>query len=462
MKIFVVMLFVAMSVMAGDCRFSFAMLAEDGDPVVLSTSVYERLLEAVGSKASPETLQKMVDAGDPFTVPDQAGTDLLAFQRRMKELKDILEKKGWNTPVVRTAMVTRLATLRGLRIEAKRKVDRILRPWEDFTWELNGTPKPGVAVTPKGEFAVVTTASMGQATPESENPELKVMALDSRETHRYPIRGLGAVRGEIALNAAGDRLHLFTPSSVVAVPFHDGVPQWERKNVFQTDAGPFQMPASAENPRYVFSTDKSAIRRFDLETGKIHEVKFPEELFGSRAEVERVGSVGNTDSVYVLAQTKRGNLGRIFTFDFDANGKAQPHRVAAQWDGVMECKNLVWDADGQLYTNQGGPFYKWSSADPKKYEKIGDVDQPFVSSEQLVTSPISPMHPGGAITLLRSDQTEKRWAYYFEFANRKPHVIPIGPDPTGAKFEAGGDILAIRHGSGAVSFINIAKRVAPK
>ncbi len=94
---------------AAHCLAGFAAVSSDADSAEeIVSHTYGELLEQLGAKLKPETLQTIRKSGEPFTVPDQDGADLQSLQRRMKDFEALVVGKGWKTPEVTTRLLADL------------------------------------------------------------------------------------------------------------------------------------------------------------------------------------------------------------------------------------------------------------------------------------------------------------------------------------------------------------------
>src|SRR5262245_32263937 len=88
------------------------------DPPPLIRAPYKQISDQLGTKMTPETLRKMAEGKDPFTVPEEA--DALMLQKRLNEFKTMLAQKGWDTQSLRAELLAELRNERLGREKAQR------------------------------------------------------------------------------------------------------------------------------------------------------------------------------------------------------------------------------------------------------------------------------------------------------------------------------------------------------
>ncbi len=91
------------------CLLRFASVSDsDPDGAQLTAATYDQLLATLGSQITPDTWRAMAEGKDPFAVPEQGEIDLSALRQRLKQLRQMLKKKGWDTPERRELLVQQL------------------------------------------------------------------------------------------------------------------------------------------------------------------------------------------------------------------------------------------------------------------------------------------------------------------------------------------------------------------
>ena len=82
------------------CMPSFAAVAdEDAEPLIRDT--YRVLFHQLGSDLSPDVLETVSIAPDPFALPPEIAEQKESLAKRLRELKEMVESKHWNSPRLR-------------------------------------------------------------------------------------------------------------------------------------------------------------------------------------------------------------------------------------------------------------------------------------------------------------------------------------------------------------------------
>ncbi len=430
------------------------MLSESHEaPEIVSASTYERLIETADGKLRPETLQKLVDSGDPFTLPEQKDTDLATLQKHLRELKGLMEKKGWNTPEVRQAILFRMATRAGaLQRQSVDLAKKVNEQWLDFSLTVRkfGNP-PAHAVSPDGRYVAVMDVAEDffVRTPAGGFP-LQLVDRVSGETRVFQNEVYPDLHGRMTFSPDSQHLYFFTEKQhVIDVPIVEGVPQWDRKLDHDLGelAGPLEMPQPGTNPRYVFSGNKTILQRVDLTTGKITKVPLTKELRLSGMKIKRVGSVGQTDSIYAFEEFPSQG-GRIFRIDFDANGDPRPAVRLAEWPQGYQLKDLTFTPEGKLITQHGSLFFEWPTPvqHVTLFETTGTGILLHPAQPAVRLGPVA-LHPEGAAAIY-SDTNGGSWVELVNFAKpHEPKLLRLDNHARQVAFSPDGQMLITKHGA---------------
>ncbi len=200
--------------------FGLGFLAADvTDPKALIEGTYSRLLDRLGGKISPSTLQRMIEAKNPYAVPEQGETDLASVQRRMRELREMIDKRGWLTPETETALLDLLATRLRATVDQKATVETQVRETVRG-YEMQFPSTSAMIVSPDGKH-LTTLLNVGRG---------------QRRTVAYDLKTRATVRGtkplfngdQFRFNADGTYLVFDRNGQIFRIAFDGGQPHWEK------------------------------------------------------------------------------------------------------------------------------------------------------------------------------------------------------------------------------------------
>jgi len=447
-----------------DCLVEFtALAAGDGNSVEASTATYDRLLDKLGGTLTPPTLKKLLESADPFQVPEQPGTNLDSLRKHLTDWKGLLEKRGWNTLEVRQALLRRVTARTGAVEEQVTITEqRLSEGWSDFEMKINDFANPAHVMSRDGRYVAIFNI------PEDffVKPGGIEMMLTDRVTGKtlpYPVPEFTDLHGRFTFDPSGSHLYFFSEKQIItAVPMKNGVPQWDQRESFDKGVlgGPLKMPLPGENPRYVFSENKTALQRVDLITKEVTKVDLTAQMGLGQLVVKQVGSVGNTDSLYALAMNDNGWGGKIIAVDFDPSGKPLPSRVVAQWNKLENFKGLSWSSANKPITYQGNSFREWSTPDNSRSIGFAAFGEriPKIQGETPPQEIAVAIHPKGAAVLYGYGRSS--WVEYADFGKfDDPKLFRINDGAQTIHFSPDGEVLITKNGSKA-HFINHKRRLS--
>ncbi len=251
------------------CLLTFAAISDsDAHGAKLSQVTYEQLRFTLGKQASSQTLRKMADSGDPFTVPEQGGVDLEGWQRPLKEFEKLIEKKGWNTPSLRAQF---LADLRQRAAELEGAAEVQTREIEEASPDF-GIPhrflNNGYTVSPDRRYLVISHCPLGN---DADKPwTMSVTDLKTKVTITQP-GGVGRHDDPIVSPDGKSLIFALEGDRIRRVPFENGVALWEQADSLGEHTGrqsSLRDNRTSADARYFFGGDGGQRYRFDLKSGR--------------------------------------------------------------------------------------------------------------------------------------------------------------------------------------------------
>ncbi len=430
-----------------NCFFGFGTVSPDADPVEVSAGTYEQFLNSLGSRLRPETLRRIVESEDPFTVPEQAETDVATLRSKLAAFKRLLEAKQWNTAPVRAAILARLESRQqNLQQQTNERAQSTRETQSDLKLDLHGFHKPAHTISADGRWFGLLDI------PENELVKgggAKLLILDrltgkTAEFTNPPAIGVESKRrGRIHLSSNGENLYFFSAANAISVvPLVEGVPQFEkRKLLLRSEVGGlFAMPTVGENPRYVFSDNRTKIQRVNLDTGELVKISIPNAI--GDFDIRQVGSLGLSDSVYAVGVS--GEMGKIVAVDLNASGQStKAARTLATWSKSGDLKGMTWTAEGKPITRIGQSFYAWpTEAQPTPFATVDGKAYPGAKEVSVA------MHPTGAAVLWRTSSGQSVVEYVdFTDANAPVRAFPLSDGADVIYLSPDGQTLISKHAS---------------
>ncbi len=359
------------------CLVDFGAISESSEAEVVTSATYWRLIDTLAPEMSPELMAKVVKSGEPFAIPKEDST--LALLKHMKQLREMVAAKGWETPEVKGRLLAELGLRAGLIREAERNRNvAIANEWGDYD-----LPGP-VRDAPRG------AGNLFVAITKSEPHRLIVHDRATRTTREYPLPD--DIWNPPALSADGQTLFLPALKNVLGVPIVNGVPNLTAavtlKNPLKGGALTDLKPHP--NGRYLYASngDKKIVR-FDLKTNKGVSVNV--EDFYDGIFVRDWGIIPGTNHLWSIEQGKHGRL--LHRFKVNEKGKAELIRASITLEEPIA--GLAFSADGKSaigYTSEwAGHAAQLDLTRRKETSLIPEADrQKYGSVNSAVAHPIKP------------------------------------------------------------------------
>ena len=445
-----------------DCFASFANLSGE-DVEVLALSTYRNLFETLGAgRVSPETFQKMIEAENPFELPEQAGTDLQVLARRLKDFERLLENSRGDATVIREQI---RAELKKMETAAVRAADR-----HDSALGILGTADQTFAFPPNSGRPTFNRDGTWGATNQGNSLHLFDMASKKSSVESIP----GDIPTE-SVRFSPDGSAMFFSSAndayVHFVPFADGKLDWANKKGFMQSGinGTIQWAQATGSPNQIlFSCDRTAVAHLlDTRENVAKPVNLDAFVQGLprprlrasrgkiRNKVRRFGAVPNSATLYLITDLYAFHLLKV-----DREGGLHPEGpsrgLPIDSDSVAVSANqqfIVTTTSNKsavrVHTVQGSDSLPLGSAVgipwSKREGEIKLIPHPLLN-EMFVISRL------GDETLVES----------FDLATRKsvlafPIRVPY-TDKSLPELSADGGKLFLRQDDGTISIVNLAHR----
>jgi len=197
------------------CMPSFAAVAdEDAEPLIRDT--YRVLFHQLGSDLSPDVLETVSIAPDPFALPPEIAEQKESLAKRLRELKEMVESKHWNSPRLRRrlseALWEQATERRGLVRQQK------------LSEELNGAPHlvhplhGFTLLSPDGRYVIQQTSAMRAGNTQD------FAVYDTETRKRTEIKVPQGDYGEGVFIEGGKAILLPTATGqMTEVPFREGL-----------------------------------------------------------------------------------------------------------------------------------------------------------------------------------------------------------------------------------------------
>ncbi len=215
-----------------DCLLSFATLSASDLNDGLITDTYRALLEAHTAKLGLAELTELEGTGNPFSLSETEGRDLLLPARHLAEFRRLLESKGWDTPKVRGQLIVavrdRIAVLREAVVKQERD------NWDELELVLKYEKRDPHSI----QFRFLSpsenrTLAWGVATPaDGKEAELMVFTLgaDGRTPTRQTLPPALAAGGAFLVPSPDGKSLLVSGRGGIfyKVPWTETNPDWSR------------------------------------------------------------------------------------------------------------------------------------------------------------------------------------------------------------------------------------------
>ncbi len=291
------------------CLIQFATLeANEAQAPDLVSRTYAELFDKTGGlKLGAETIQRLVNGGDPFAIPEQVGTDTGVLKKRMVDFEAMVKSRGWDSPELRHRLLTEMMARLTLEEQAAVKVETALQKSEAphvVTW-----PQHGVTVmSPDGKYFLTTsdTPLHKRFGPVYGSP----VYLYNLETRVKTETGsaIGAFFSGV-FSPKGDEVTFGDVGAVIQrVPFKDGVLDWSharqigtRDTASSEDNRVLNLHYSS-NPDRVYGgrngNNQKLLWLFDAK--KNQRIKIDVDGYDGGGEVKSWGVLPGTDELYLL------------------------------------------------------------------------------------------------------------------------------------------------------------------
>jgi len=446
-----------------DCLRQFANAAEaDGvDSEALITEAHAALVNQLGSRLSPDTLDKWITGENPFAFPEQAGTDLAALRKNLFELERMVEIKGWNTPTIRKALLARLAQRRLEQTVAEAKTKQL----DDHLWLDYETAFPSrqpLKDSPNGKWLVsIDTEPSMQGTKKT----LVVLDTTTKKVELIPW-GLPEAKGKSEhFEFSLDGTELLVPEagkkSLMRLPLVDGKPEWT-KVTYITHEGAAEKETSplllSNSGNFAYSYDQGdGPIRFDLKNNGSLQINIGEFEQG-RGHAQEWGPVPGTDELYFLCRKDDTTLA-LYTAAVTANGKLVQTAKPAEWSG-----DIIRPMKGADVRIAGGKYFAFRGMD----KGISVVKSPGATPELLLTRSTNPtqgytvdaLQPDGkgeTVAALYSEDTNHHRVRIIRTSTLKTMADFSVPQASGVQYSRDGKRLFLKLGKTDVSVINLQK-----
>ncbi len=346
------------------------------DPAALVSNTYLDLFYQLGKgRLTADTLEKLVASGDPFTLPDQADTDLIALQHRLHEFRELVKTKGWDTEPMRAKLLDDvrglIARQRGL---AAIREEALANSFVDYP--LGFPENASAEFSPDGRWVVGVEAKHSLIT------EYFVHDRRTRRTTKQAMPQLPVGRPFFS----PDGKELLFPNhtaQLLRVPFENGVGDFTKSVTVGQAMGPMHSlqtyqfmatPGRIYQGRTVNTfggipsgDGDPALHRFDLNTNTRIKLKVREYL--EDFSIAKWGVVPGTDHLWFLSPRLQP-----FTLGNNVKPSWNLHVVAVEDDGTIRpvvrprtwsegiLRDLVWLDDGKtpVVHDQYG-LWRWST-----------------------------------------------------------------------------------------------------
>ncbi len=327
-----------------DCR-GLAFLGDPSDPETLIRDTHRDLIDKLGGRLAPATLSAMAESADPFAVPDQKETDVDSVRKHLKELQEMIARRGWDTPALRQQIAADLRNRTNRQNENAQKIKvEEEELWPDYSIEM-----------PAGYDYVLSRDGKRILTQVRMQAHSRIFIYDIAT--RTKTEGFDITNNRRAIFAPDGHSLMFPGkgASIVHTPLLDkGRLDWRKDVTIGDEAGisVHRMHLHHDGKRVVsFNLDPSsgdvAFHIYDLTAGTRTPIK--PNLPLNATNVSDWGVVPHQESLWVL----KNNLvpgpnapgPGLFTIEFDAQGATQP---PVKWNfrhGEMQF--VTWAPDGK-------------------------------------------------------------------------------------------------------------------
>ncbi len=351
--------------MTPQCLTHFATLAP-GDPEAeeLVSKTYEELLDQLGVALSPETIAAMRKNEKPFEVPDQNGADLHTLQRRMKEFEELVRKKEWDTPAVRSHLLGALdRRLAALGVASEKQSVAQEATWKDFTIAL---PRPTDAIeSPDGRYLVSTNCGPGTKGAWTIN------VYDRKAGTLTEVPGATGYHSDPFFSVDGSELRFPMEKHVFRiVPFKDGVADWSKARVIG-EANGVSWPRDYEHGvtphRFVAGYHPHQLAVFDTSTNTRTKVKIDEFLetpgtnLPGAKNMRSWGVVPGTDDMFLLYSDEATKKAHVVVASLSADGVLKRKEIRGSWKYKTD-KHDGRDPYHATFTRDGKKILLWGGS----------------------------------------------------------------------------------------------------
>ncbi len=338
------------------CLIGFATMG-GADPGELVSNTYRELLTTLGGrKMSRATIEKMVEAKDPFVIPEDKAVDLSSLPARLGDFKKLVEAKGWNTPETREKLVGVLSTfvVETETASVKQKEATQPRVYPSFRL-LNGFQK--ILIPPDGGPLVILGGKSKEVGP--------VINFDPKTGTQTSYPGNFEYR-PWGQQFSPDGKEVFigrTGWTIQRVPWRDGKLQWEESTFLKSDhkvnsnKPVDQIAFDTTGTKLIVGNDNFPLSRpiliFDLTTGQAQVVKENESVFSSRGRALRHqwGQIPGTDRFFIVRNSRANGL-QMSEYTIGPNGAVKSLAKGTDFEGAPDGKVKWHPSNGKSFLVQ--------------------------------------------------------------------------------------------------------------
>ncbi len=314
------------------------MSPDDANAVELVSAAYRELWQTLGSKFPPEVFARMQKESDPFSVPEMDGVDTGTLRKHLLNLKELVERKRWNTPAVRERLRGDLAErTRGRQVAQVQQRATVAQTWPNYSIPVSGGRL--ARLSPDGRYVIATSINA----PDSGPPGVYAYDLKTKhwlftptpekENYHHP-----------TVSRHGDEL-IFPLENFKyrRVPFINGKPVWDKVR------SPSEEPATVVSENVVYlGLGFATIRRWDLANNAISVVKLGDRLKGNK-RTRSVEPIAGTDLLQLLVEDSEQKTVYAEKLKVGPNGDVTVLETVGPWKTESEPTplNVTWSPDGK-------------------------------------------------------------------------------------------------------------------
>ena len=448
------------------CIWGFATLAGDSKPdAELITGTYEKLLSTLGGRVTTATWEKLATSADPFGLPEQPGADLGGLRKNMRELKKLLEAKGWLVPEIRTRLLQVAAErAKGANQIEDEREDVVRRNVKDYQLDLGGIL--GLRLVPGTNLVAGNAGASGSA------HSWRWFDPETQKTWDTPVPGVtpNTLVSPPTFLPNGKEILLIQPNQIWRIPLNGTTPDFTAMKVVEVPkdslSSPFRFGA---DPDITYINLHGEPARMDLRTNTFVPVSFEAALKDKKLQISHWGLIPKTNDFFVMNQEPtemRLYIGKVDdkgVFTLTENGPAWPNQAH---DTIHLPATITWSGDGK--TTYVSSFS--NVPEIQRFTRGVDQLQPILLKERLIKGVIqshfilSPAENLGAYILrtFQNGQALHRIVLFDPKTEQEVGSIPLkGELPDHILFTREGNNLLVTKGNGTTLVFNPQRYLAP-